>query len=157
MKKTSRTLLVVTPYTKRFGIAVFERKELLHFGVKTLPAPRTIDSVRLETARHLKDVISEFSPSVVVIKTQLKEKGERHREIELTVKEVSRSAGIPTQTRSVGSMKGRYLKIRTVYPELSRFDHFQNRSQREYYSPLLSAVAIGFEFHSHKPQESRDR
>lgn len=165
MKKTFTSLIVITPYTKRFGVAVFSGTELSYFGVKTLPTPRTLDSIRGATTRHLKNLIIEFSPTVVVIKTLTGSQmnSEKHRHLAETVKQVSESAGIPAQDRSFEIIKQKlaqskyptmeeaFTKLRKVYPELSKVGEFQNRSQREYYAPLLTAVAIGFAFQSGEP------
>src|SRR5438128_2445544 len=119
MKKAVTNFIVITPYTKRFGVAVFSRAELVYFGVKTLPAPRTIESIRSETARQLKDLIIEFSPTLVVVKTLTgpQTNSEKHRHLADTVKQVSESAGIPAEESPFEAIKQRLAQ--TKYPTMA--------------------------------------
>ena len=150
-------ILVVAPYSQRLGVAVFAESNLLHYAVKTFRLPRTPQSVRAETSAHIKDLIKEFTPDRVIVKKlsrrQLYSRNQRNvldqitveakisglQTVQLSFEDAKRDLSVETHTTN--SDMFRVLKL--IYPELDRFSHFQNRHQREYYVPLLTAVAIG--------------
>ncbi len=158
MKNSPKTILVVTPYTQRFGIAVFKGEELLHFAVMTFQRPRTTGSIEIETTKKMKALMNVFMPSLVVMKslTKLQAASENHRQVAKVVSRIMQLATVPIKEISFEEAryrlvtgkrptKGRTFEvIEKIYPELSRFMHFQNRHQSEYYTPMLSAVTIGF-------------
>src|ERR1043166_620110 len=149
--------LVITPYTKRLGIAVFRGAELVYFGVKTFQRPRTCESIRKETAEKLTEMIGEFRPRLVILKslTSHQAVSDKHRRVAATISHIAHTVGIGSEERSFEDAVKKIvadnepLKIRAfeilcqLYPELARFIQFQNRSQEEYYTPMLAAITIG--------------
>jgi hypothetical protein len=149
--------LVITPYTKRLGIAVFRDTELVYFGVKTFQRPRTRDSIRDETTKAMTQLIREFKPRSVILKslTTHQAASDKHRRVAATISQIVKIAGIRSEERSFedarrkivgenGSQKNRaFAVLCQLYPELGRFIQFQNRSQEEYYTPMLAAITIG--------------
>lgn len=157
MKKSAIKVIVITPFTKRFGIAVFSNSELLYFAVKTYKNPRTIESIKAEATQKLKNLIDEFKPELIIAKSLTRRQAvtNDHTLLVETIRCVAKLVSVPVDEVSFEEARrklvfnNRPTKSRTfavlqnIYPELTRFIHFQNRSQREYYTPLLSAVAIG--------------
>jgi hypothetical protein len=162
MNTPGTTILVVAPYTKRFGIAVFCDAELLYYGVKTLARPRTLESIRSEVITRLNRLIDEFSPELVVIKhlSQRQARSEKQKQVGIEIRRIARENGIASKhvqldevnkklsTDGRPTMAQTFSTLLTVYPELARFSLIRNRSQREYYSAVISAVAVGF-IHQH--------
>lgn len=152
------------PYTKGLGVAVFRFDELVHFAVKTLQAPRTVENIRSSAERHVTNLIVDFGPDLVVIKalTRRQRRSTRQSQLAAATKRVAaknlvalRFFSISTVGRSlqigrVPAKQAIIAKVRSEYPELSRFDRFQNRSQKEYYLPMLWAVAIGLALQKRK-------
>ena len=158
--------LVVTPYTKRLGIAVFQHAELVYFGVKTFQRPRTVASISDETAEKLTELIDEFKPRLVILKslTMHQTGSDKHRHVAGTIRHIVNIAGLPSEERSFedarrdlltenAPQKNRAFEVlRKLYPELARFIQFQNRSQEEYYTPMLAAITIGVVHRQDNPQ-----
>lgn len=166
--QTSKTnILIVAPYTKRLGIAVFSNADLIHFAVKTLRSPRTIESVNTEISIQLKHLSRKFAPRLVIIKALSKRQrsSEKQQHMARAIRQFAAAKGIESKdvafdrVKQKLSVEGRptmattFTTVRRAFPELARFDHFQNPSQRIYYTSLLSAVAIGFAHYRNNPQD----
>ena len=150
-------VLVTAPYSQRLGVAVFAGSDLIHYAVKTFRLPRTERSVRCETSAQLNQLFDEFRPRSLIIKKlsrrQIKSPNQRAvvaqlsadaseagiRIAELSFEEAKRDLS----EGSVVTNAEAFLTLLRIYPELERLGHFRNRHQREYYVPVLTAVAIG--------------
>ncbi|MBA2335309.1 MAG: hypothetical protein H0V90_10280 [Blastocatellia bacterium] len=157
MKKALENLLVVTPFSKRFGIAVFRHGELLYFAVNSYRQPRTLDSIQADAMMKLKNLFDKFTPGLIILKslTRHQAASNNHRHVVMTIKSIAKMYSVPVEeisfkdarckllTGQVPTYNRTFATLRDTFPELTRFTLFQNRSQREYYMPLLSAVAIG--------------
>jgi RNase H-fold protein (predicted Holliday junction resolvase) len=166
LDEESVNFLVVTPYTKRLGIAVFQDGELVYFGVKTFQRPRTIDSISEETTEKLTELIDEFKPRLVILKslTMNQAGSEKHRQVAGTIRNVVKIAGVRGEERSFEdarrdlvtedkpSKKNLFAILCKLYSQLARFIQFQNRSQEEYYTPMLAAITIGVAYSQDNPQ-----
>lgn len=149
--------IVVTPYTKRFGIAVFQRGELFYFGVRTFRRPRTVESISEETTEKLSDLLDRFKPILVIVKALTKHQARsfKHKEVVQTIKHTLSITGVPIKESSFEEARQRFgtedkppkastfAILQKLYPELNRFVQFQNRYQSEYYTPMLAAIVIG--------------
>lgn len=158
MKKSLAFTLVLASYTRRFGIAVFRNAELRYFGVKTFSLPRTEESVRCEAAVAVENLINEFRPDLVIMKSPTKRQADSliQQVVVNEIKRITELAGIPLTEKPFEDAKEKlspltrptrtstFAAVREIYPELRRLSDFQNPFQEEYYRPLLSAVAIGF-------------
>jgi hypothetical protein len=163
MKSPADNILVLTPYTKRLGIAIFRQRELRYFAVKSFRAPRSILSIQKETHLHLLNLIREFPPKMVIVKkiTNQQAISSNHQRVVDAIRQVADYhtllvKEIPFETvrrKIVTKHKPTVTNVATIlqrsYPELGRYAQAQNRWQREYFAPILSAVAIGH-FHSNR-------
>ena len=145
---------------------MFQHAELVYFGVKTFRRPRTVDSINRETAEKLTELIDEFNPGLVILKslTFHQTGSDKHRHVVGTIRRAIEIAGIRGEERSFEDARRDLLTenvppknrafeiIRNIYPELARFIQFQNRSQEEYYTPMLAAITIGVANHRNYPQ-----
>lgn len=150
-------ILVITPYTKRIGIAFFDGRELVYFAVKTFRRPRTMGSIRGETRLRVVYLIRRFKPAILIVKSvsSYQHASQNHREISRSIRVTARRAKVATRSISFESAKrqivlsGRMTKKRTFrilgqrYPAIARYVPIRNRDEDEYYTPLLSAVAVG--------------
>jgi hypothetical protein len=157
MERSRLNVLIIAPYTKRFGIAVFRDSKLLYFSVKTFRLPRTAESVKMETSMEIENLIQEFSPNLVIVKalTERQIGSDNQRQVTREVRRLANIAAVPIKVISFEDVKRKvssrnrptkmstFRVLKGVYPELARFIQFQNRSQEEYYTPLLSSIAIG--------------
>ena len=157
MRKKQYNLLVIAPYSKWFGVAVFSKLQLLEFAVRKYH-DRTFDIDR--DLCHATDLINEFKPTNVIVKAlTIRQIGaEKQVNILNGLRRAAALMQIPFTEVDLDGAKQSLLKdrgatietlfekVRGSFPELSRIASFQNRSQREYYTPLLSAVAIGASF-----------
>lgn len=154
MRTKQPILLVVAPYSKWFGVAVFSKLHLLDFAVRKYN-DRKFDMDGSNC--HATELINEFRPTKVVVKALTIRQIGAKKQMNI-LDGLKRSAAlmqIPIMEFDLDGAKQTLLKDRTAtlealfekvgksFPELSRIALFQNRSQREYYTPLLSAVAIG--------------
>ena len=151
-------VLVAAPYSQRLGVAVFAGSDLLHYAVITFRLPRTERSVRNETSAQLKQLFEEFCPGSLLIK-KLSRRQTKSPNQWAVIEQLSTdagAAGVRIAERSFEEAKRdlsggnasatnteAFLKLMRIYPELERLGHFRNRHQREYYVPVLTAVAIG--------------
>jgi len=166
MNTSADNLLIVTPYTKRLGMAVFKHGELIYFGVKTFRRPRTAESINDETAKKLAELLNDFNPGLLIVKSLTAHQlgSDKHKGIERTIKRALNTAGISIIESSFEEARqnlvtdGKPLKkivfdiIRKLYPEMARFVHFQNRHQSEYYTPMLAAITIGLAYRQKEAQ-----
>ena len=138
---------------------MFDCGELFDFGVKTFTAPRTAEIVGVDAGNITRRLIARFKPSGIVVN---RFGGYHPRPIVLEravteIKDVAQSFCIPLELvdsrlvnttqidKANGGNSAGFALVGETFPELRRIVHFQNRSQREYYSPVLSAVAIGMD------------
>lgn len=157
MRRNQNIILIIAPYSKWFGVAVFSKLHLLEFAVRKYN-DRTFDMDR--DFCHATELINEFRPTNVVVKAlTIRQIGAEkqvnildglRREaalMQIPFTEVdldgAKQSLLKDSRATVGAL---FEKIGKSFPELSRIASFQNRSQREYYTPLLSAVAIGASF-----------
>lgn len=166
MNKPAYNLLIVTPYTKRLGMAVFQHGELIYFGVKTFRRPRTAESISDETSKKLGELLNKFNPAFVIVKSLTKHQtsSEKHKGITRTIKRTLNTAAICIKessfeearrnlvTEDKPTKNSAFAILRKRYPELARFVHFQNRHQSEYYTPMLAAITIGLANLQDRPQ-----
>ncbi len=157
MHLSRSSFIVMAPYTKRIGFAVFCRGDLVDFGIKTFRSPRTNKSISEETAKECRKLIAEFEPRFLIVKSISDwQKGSDHQHaVSLTIRKVAVASGVRTKeasfetaeqllTSSVRPTKRvAFEKLQNRFPELARYVSFQNRSQSEYYTTVLSAITIG--------------
>src|SRR5262249_35997057 len=160
MKDSKERVLVVVPHNVRLGVAVFDVGELIHYGVKTIPLPRTVERIRLVTFRQVSDLLTAFDAHIALTKSlSLRQRGSsRQRAMRGAIRIAVARRKVPIKTISLSEIQSAFelpnyfakraifAKARAVYPELAKYDRFQNRSQKEYYLPLLWAVAIGLAY-----------
>lgn len=157
MRTKQLTILAIASYSKGFGVAVFSNSNLLHFAVCKY-YDRRFDVE--EDLRHATELIDEFMPTIILVKAltarQLRAKRQIHildgikrvaGRMAISFTEVdldnAKQALLKDRDSTLGAL---FTKVGGSFPEVSRMASFQNRSQREYYTPLLSAVAIGASF-----------
>jgi len=158
MNFSKHKILIIAPFTKRLGFAVFDNAELLYFAVKTFKLPRTGASIRAEVSQSMKNLIREFKPRLVLLKTlnSRQIKSENLTYAFSQVKCEAKFRKLPIKEISFEKVKRElcatdkatkavlFKRLSAVYPELKLLASFQNSSQAEYYNSLFSAVAIGF-------------
>lgn len=150
--------MVAAPYSRRLGVAVFAGSDLLHYAVKTFRLPRTERSVRSETSAQINRLFDEFRPARLMIK-KLSRRQVSSSNQQAVIEQLSTdatAARIPIAEISFDKAKRdlslagsavtnaeAFLTLMRSYPELERFGRFRNRHQKEYYVPVLTAIAIG--------------
>ncbi len=165
MKELKNNLLVFAPATKRLGIVVFSQTNLIHFSVKTFTPPRTEASIKRQVSQMIRELINEFEPETVALKVLGKQqlKSKNLRLVSSLIKREFESAGTVLKEVSFEEAKKKlcygkksnkdnaFEALSLIYPELKRFAVCRNKSQKEYYNPLLSAAAIGCYFQKCSP------
>lgn len=162
MNLSNDNTLAIVVCTKRLGLAVFCRTELLYFAVKTLKPPRTDRHVKRQVSQIYQKTTTEFAPKVITLKLLGKQqaKSKNLQFVMRIIKHQSETAGISLEEISFDEAKRKlvsgnkptktnaFLALSKIFPELRRLTKFQNPAQAEYYNSLLSAVAVGFYFQS---------
>jgi hypothetical protein len=157
MDQANTNTLVIAPYTKRFGIAVFGQLELLHYAVHQYKAPWNRSGVRSSDAAPIGQMISDLRPKMILIKslTVRQAKANAQQSFVQEIKQLAEAASVPCREVEIENLTGRrlakskttkrdlFVNLAIIYPELARIVKFQNLSQEQYYRPLLSAIAIG--------------
>jgi len=70
-KRSSQKILAIDPGTKNMGVAFFEGRELVYFGVKTIKRLKSPPEILKEGKRVILRIISDFKPDILVVeKTQ---------------------------------------------------------------------------------------
>ena len=151
-------ILAISPVTKRLGAAVFENTELIYFAVATVKSKNITQSLQTRISQTVRNLISEFEPALVVVKT-LNKQQEKSKNLRLAIRQIKsecQTAKIQTEEISLESVKkllcidnkktktNAFATLANFYPELRRFLHQPNKWQREYYDAMLSAIAVGF-------------
>lgn len=162
MKRIEFKILATSLGTKRVGVAVYERTELIFFAVKTLKLPRTNRRVRRQVSLIMRKLFGEFDPHLLVLKSPGKQQA-RSKVLRAAFRQIKKEAeadGIPVIEVSFDQVKAAlcgkekptksnaFMILSEMYPELKRFVEYNNLSQAEYYNSLLSAAAIGFVYQS---------
>ena len=157
MKPTYMNTLVIAPYTKRFGIAVFGRVELLHFSVHQYKSIRNRIGRPSPDEFEIAELIDDFKPNKVLLKslTIRQANSPVQQNFFREIKRTAATESIPVEevdfdgvtSTVVGWQKlthrQLFTKLADTFPELTRLTKFQNPAQEEYYKPVLSAIAIG--------------
>lgn len=163
MNHNEDKLLVVSPCTKRMGIAAFNRSELIYFAVITFKPPRTPENIKAQISKTIRAFIDEFAPNSLLIKMLGRHQAtsKNLRLVASKVKRTADSAGIPLQEISFEAVKKQlccgkkptranlFKSLCVIYPELKQFVNRPSKWQADYYNSLLSAVAVGF-YHRNK-------
>lgn len=156
MDLIKKNCVVFVSQTKRIGYAVFEHEELIHFGVKSLSEHRNSSTAGVAEA-IVRDLDNRFSPAVIIINrlsgqqiksfTQKKVilgliHAARTRSIQILPRDF-RVAKTVLCPRDCISNRTAFSKVAEMFPELLSYLNSRNRSHREYYGSLLTAVALG--------------
>lgn len=157
MSNNLSTILAVDPGTREMGVAVLRGGELLFYGVKTV-TNRKNPIIVLETiSGYIRNLLKKYHPTylaiekmfvtqknsalLVVVAEQVKALA---KEAELPIYEYA-----PTTVRKRLCQSGRATKRETAevlsirFPELKRYYHRTKAWERDYYSNLFDAVAVG--------------
>lgn len=158
MNRIEFKILAASLGTKRVGVAVYERTELVFFAVKTLKLPRTNRRVRRQVSLIMQKLFGEFDPHLLVLKSPGKQQA-KSKALGAALRQIKKEAEagrIPVIEVSFDQVKAvlcgnrkptksnAFRILSETYPELERFVEYNNLSQAEYYNSLLSAAAIGF-------------
>lgn len=158
IKLPDNIIISVAPATKRFGVIVFRNEEIICFAVKTLKPPRTNESIKREVSGSIENLIKEFIPQAIVIKSQGKQqlKSKQFKLIAGCIESQAKSHQIPVIRLKFETVKKslcRKLKpnkvntfnaLTIVYPELRQFTGNSSKWRTQYYEILLLAAALGY-------------
>lgn len=157
MKSNQTNILVIAPYTKRFGLALFRGSELIHFSVRPYKIIKRPSSVNTFSSAATSVFLRGFGPTMIIMKalTIRQAKSENQKAFLHKVRQFAQGASIPFEEVDLEYVKAQvfdnkqsrhqvlFMKLALAFPELSKMVDFQNASQAEYYTPVLSAIAIG--------------
>jgi hypothetical protein len=156
MKSPEYAVLTVAITAKRFGYAIFEGVELVDFGIKSFSSPRTLNSSKEQAIDRIRNLCHRHSVRRIVFRipsAAATSSLQRFlvQEVALACKHTRLSISFMDPANALREGAGRRgigksdisADVIKRFPELRRYAHFQNRSQREYYFVLVSAVLIG--------------
>lgn len=158
MKSADNIILAIAPATKRFGAVVFRNAEIIYFAVKPLKLPRTNESIKREVSSRIENLVKEFSPQSIVIKSPGKQQL-KSNQFELIVRcaeSKARFHQIPVVRIKFESAKkflspdcqptkaNSFKSLAMVYPELRQFTGNSSKWRAQYYEILLVAAALGY-------------
>lgn len=159
MKSRSRSILALSVTAKGIGYAILDSDGLEHFGIKSFSSPRTIDSSMSQAVKTIDTLCKKYAVRRVVIRIPSKvatASVQRYlvEQVFLACKRRSILVSFANYGQSVRKIAGLlsvsnthfFVALSERLPELQRYTNVQNRSQREYYLLLLSAVVIGLAF-----------
>ena len=157
MPKNLSTILAVDPGTRKLGVAVLRGGELLFYGVKTVTNRKNPIAVLETVSAYIRNLLKKYRPTMlavekmfvtqkntallVVVAEQIKAVA---KEEELPVDEYA-----PSTVRKRLCQTGRATKRETAqvlaarFPELNRYYRRTAAWERDYYSNLFDAVAVG--------------
>lgn len=158
IKLPDNLIIAIAPATKRFGVVVFRNEEIIYFAVKTLKPTRTNDSIKREVSRSIENLVKEFIPQIIVIKSPSKQqlKSNQFELITSCVESQSKSYQIPviwlkfekikkSLCRNLKSNKvNTFNALMVAYPELRQFTGNSSKWRKQYYEILLLAAALGY-------------
>ncbi|MGI8467317.1 MAG: hypothetical protein ACR2N3_02585 [Pyrinomonadaceae bacterium] len=158
MKSANNIILAVAPATKRFGAVVFRNTEIIYFAVKPLKPPRTNESIKWEVSRSIENLLKEFSPKVIVLKSPSKQqlKSKQFKLIAQCAESKARFHQIPAVRINFEKVKkllcpnikptkaNAFKSLAAIYPELRQFTGNSSKWRMQYYDILLAAAALGY-------------
>lgn len=163
------SLLAIDPGIREIGIAHFEGKELVDYGVKSLrrsgknPPPLQILKVIIER------LVAEKHPDVIAMEKNGIARAQQNLLLAVAIERIRSMAvrnNIPiyefvpstirkTVTGSGRASKGEVSKaICRRFPELTNYRKTKTRSQERYYQNMYDAVACGLTYIRLNEQES---
>ncbi len=157
MPNNSSTILAVDPGTREMGVAVLSDGELLFYGVKTVTDRRNPLIVLDAISRCIRNLLEKYRPANLAIEKMFVTQKNSALLVVVAeqVKAVARDAKLPiyeyapTTVRKRLCQTGRATKRETAeviaarFPELNRYYHRTKAWERDYYSNLFDAVAVG--------------
>ncbi len=151
-------LLAIDPGTRHFGIAVFERGELIHYGVKTIKN-RTSPHANLKEGRRLVlQLLDDFRPRTLAIERAFFWNNRNAALLNVFVDEtvalaernrmhVVRLAPSTVKKAVCGNGRAKKHEVARVvvarFPELKVFLRQDRKWKDLYHSNMFDAVAIG--------------
>ena len=152
------TIVGIAPGAREFGIAVFQKRELVYFAVKTFKSGTSTKLLGKEIANVWQNLFDCFRPNILALKEInqyqqtfqtlafiadcLKNQAEKSQVIcfEISLSQVRK---LVANTRRKPTQKIIFQKIMALYPELEQYLNRPNQRQKDYYAYLFSAVAVG--------------
>lgn len=163
MRYADNVILAIAPATKRFGTVIFRNAEIIYFAVKPLKPPRTSESIKLEVSISIENLVKEFSPQTIAIKSPGKQqlKSNQFELIAGCVESKAEYYQIPLVHIKFESVKkslcpvckptkaNSFKSLAVIYPELRQFTGNSSKWRMQYYDILLVAAALGY-YHQKK-------
>ncbi len=157
MDNTSSTILAIDPGTRELGVAVLRGGELLFYGVKTVTNRKNPQRVLETISGYIRNLLKKYRPTYLAIeKMFVTQKNSALLVVAAEqVKATAKEANLPIYEYAPSTVRkrlcqtGRATKRETAevlagrFPELKRYYLRTAAWERDYYSNLFDAVAIG--------------
>lgn len=157
MTSNISTILAVDPGTRELGVAVLRGKELLFCGVKTVTYRKNPQRVLETISNYIRNLLKKYRPTHLAIeKMFVTQKNSALLVVSAEqIKATAKEANLPIYEYAPSTVRkrlcqtGRATKRETaavlavLFPELKRYYLRTAAWERDYYSNLFDAVAVG--------------
>lgn len=155
--KTIQTILALRPGRREMGVAVFERNELVFWGVSGF-RERDQEALLDAVERRVVSLVQRYQPEVVAIEEPSKVRLRMSPMLGMIIGRVSTIAAeaglrfltldaLVVREKLCSSTKATRVQMaeRIVerYPHLERYCRCSSRLQEDYWRPMFSAVGVG--------------
>lgn len=169
MKKKKDRVLAVDPGTHHIGFAVFDGKELIHYGVKTILRGKPYREVLREGRKVIRMLLEDFRPGALLIERTRFENIKGSATLNKFTDEIERigkTKRLRIRTFSANTVRkvicgNGWATKRDVaqevcrrFPELRPYLSSDRRWKEEFYLNMFDAVALGMAY-SHKTPSSQ--
>jgi Holliday junction resolvasome RuvABC endonuclease subunit len=157
-RTTSLRVLAIAPGTRHLGVAVFEGKELVRFGVKTFEGKKTAQSLSTKIEKCLEDLHQRHLPTTLAVEEVFYAQARRSpllRPLITTVKRWGRKKGLRVVSYLPPNVKERICTGKRTRRNLAeavvrRFSFLRSflkesrtHNARQYWQQMFDAVALG--------------
>jgi Holliday junction resolvasome RuvABC endonuclease subunit len=150
-------ILAIDPGTRHIGVAVLQGPDLVYHGVLTMPHRRAPEAVRRNTRVLLRQLLSDFRPTVLVVEGNSigsrRSKSPLHEVIN-EIRKAGRRERVDVVAKAAGTVKkfltgnGRASKDEVaracarLYPQLNAYLRQTAKWRTQYHGNMFDAVAI---------------
>ena len=157
--RNNKRILAIDPGTRDIGFALFDRGELVHYGVKTIRRQRKSSHQKLKDGRKIVlRLINDFRPQTLVVEKTFFANNRNSALLNVfadEIKAVGKRKGLQVQSLAANSVRkmlcgnGRATKDDVArelvdrYPELRPYLTSDRRWKERYHRNMFDAVALG--------------
>jgi Holliday junction resolvasome RuvABC endonuclease subunit len=157
-KKNTERILAIDPGTRNIGFALLDKRQLVHYGVKTIPQMNSPHDKLREGRKILLMLINDLGPQMLIVEKTFFANNRNSALLNVfadEIKAVGKRKGLNVQSLAANSVRklicgnGAASKddvaraMVSRYPELKPFLTSDRRWKERYHRNMFDAVALG--------------